>query len=149
MGFWSINVDSMGWSIALGLLFMFLFGSAASARHCRRTGALQNGVEMIVESIDDIVGSIFVHKNALIAPMALTIFVWVFMMNLPWTCCRWIGLRQGAGAIGIPHMKVVPDDRSEHHARYGAGGLRADSLLQHQEQRRRWISRGAGVSPVP
>jgi len=107
MGFWSINVDSMGWSIALGLLFTFLFGKAAARATAGVPGALQNGVELVVEFIDDIVGSIFVHKNALIAPMALTIFVWVFFMNLmDLLPVDWLPL--AAGAIGIPHMKVVP-----------------------------------------
>ena len=107
MGFWSINVDSMGWSIVLGLVFVFLFGRAARRATSGVPGALQNGVEMIVEYIDDLVGSIFVYKNPLIAPMALTIFVWVFMMNfmdlLP---VDW--LPQLAGFVGVPHMKVVP-----------------------------------------
>ncbi len=107
MGFWSINVDSMGWAIALGLLFVFLFGRAASRATAGVPGALQNGVEMIVEFIDDIVGSIFFHKNDIVAPMALTIFIWVFMMNfmdlLP---VDW--LPQIAAWAGIGHMKVVP-----------------------------------------
>jgi len=106
MGFWSLNVDSMGWSIILGLLFVFLFGRAARGATAGLPGPLQNGVEMIVEFIDDIVGSIFVYKNDLIAPMALTIFVWVFMMNfmdlLP---VDWIPM--AAGSLGIGHMKVV------------------------------------------
>jgi F-type H+-transporting ATPase subunit a len=107
MGFWSINVDSMGWSIALGLLFIILFGRAARGATAGVPGALQNGVEMIVDAIDDLVGSIFVHKNALVAPMALTIFVWVFMMNLmDLLPVDWIA--QGAKALGISHMRSVP-----------------------------------------
>ena len=72
----------MVWAIGLGLVFVFLFGRAAKRATAGVPGGLQNGVEMIVEFIDDLVGSIFFHKNDLIAPMALTIFVWVFMMNL-------------------------------------------------------------------
>ena len=106
MGFWSVNVDSMGWSIACGLVFVFLFGRAARRATAGVPGPLQNGVEMIVEFIEGIVDSIFYHKNDLVAPMALTIFVWVFMMNfmdlLP---VDWLPM--AAGAIGIDHMKVV------------------------------------------
>ncbi len=107
MGFWSINVDSMVWAIGLGLLFVFLFGRAAKRATAGVPGGLQNGVEMIVDFIDDIVGSIFFHKNDLIAPMALTIFVWVFFMNLmDLIPVDWLPM--AAGAVGISHMKVVP-----------------------------------------
>jgi len=107
MGFWSINVDSMGWAIALGILFVFLFGRAARRATAGMPGGLQNGVEMIVEFIDDIVGSIFVYKNELIAPMALTIFVWVFFMNLmDLIPVDWIP--RAAALVGIHHMKSVP-----------------------------------------
>src|SRR3954451_344334 len=75
MGFWSINVDSMGWALVLGVLFVYLFGRAAKNETAGVPGGLQNGVEMIIEYIDDLVGSIFVYKNDLVAPMALTIFV--------------------------------------------------------------------------
>jgi F-type H+-transporting ATPase subunit a len=107
MGFWAINVDSMVWAIALGVLFVWLFGRAARRATAGIPGALQNGVEMIVEFIDDIVGSIFFHKNEWIAPMALTIFVWVFFMNLmDLLPVDW--LPQLAGLMGIHYMRVVP-----------------------------------------
>ncbi len=106
MGFWSINVDSMAWAIGLGLVFVLLFGRVAKRATAGVPGGLQNGVEMIVDFIDDIVGSIFFHKNDLIAPMALTIFVWVFLMNLmDLIPVDWLPMV--AGAAGISHMKVV------------------------------------------
>lgn len=107
MGFWAVNVDSMGWALALGLVFCGVFYSAARSATAGVPGGLQNMVEMIVEFIDDIVGSIFTHKNDLIAPMALTVFVWVFLMNLmdllPVDLLPMI-----ATALGIHYMKVVP-----------------------------------------
>jgi F-type H+-transporting ATPase subunit a len=107
MGFWSINVDSIGWALFLGFVFVFLFGRAARQATSGVPRGLQNGVEMIIEFINDIVGSIFVYKNELIAPMALTIFVWVFMMNLmDLLPVDW--LPTIAGWMGIHHMKVVP-----------------------------------------
>ena len=106
MGFWSINVDSMIWAIGLGVVFLLLFGRAASRATAGVPGALQNGVEMIVEFIDDLVGTIFFHKNDLIAPMALTIFIWVFFMNLlDLVPVDWLPM--AAGAVGVSHMKVV------------------------------------------
>ena len=82
MGFWSINVDSMAWSIVLGLLFALFFRRAAASATAGVPGGLQNFVEMIVEFINETTDSIFQHKNDMIAPLAMTIFVWVFLMNL-------------------------------------------------------------------
>jgi F-type H+-transporting ATPase subunit a len=107
MGFWSINVDSMGWSIGLGLLFAFLFRKAAKSATAGVPGGLQNGVEMLVEFIEETTNSIFNHKNDLIAPLALTIFVWVFFMNLmDLIPVDWIP--ELAMLLGVPYMKIVP-----------------------------------------
>ncbi len=107
MGFWSVNVDSMGWSIALGLVFCGIFYAAARKATPGVPGGLQNFVEAIVDFIDDTTRSIFTYKNDLIAPMALTIFVWVWLMNLmDLIPVDWIpGL---ASAMGIHYMKIVP-----------------------------------------
>ena len=107
MGFWSVNVDSMGWSIGLGLIFCWLFRKAASAATSGVPGGLQNGVEMVVDFIDETTESIFEHTNDLVAPLALTIFVWVFFMNLmDLIPVDWIPML--ATAAGISHMKIVP-----------------------------------------
>ena len=107
MGFWSINVDSMGWSIGLGLIFAFLFRKAAKNATAGVPGGLQNGVEMLVEFIEETTNSIFQHKNNLIAPLALTIFVWVFLMNLmDLIPVDWIP--ELAMLLGVPYMKIVP-----------------------------------------
>lgn len=82
MGFNAIHLDSMAWSIGLGFLFIFLFRLAAKKAHAGVPSGLLNFVEMIVEFIDKTVKEGFHHKNAFIAPLALTIFVWVFLMNL-------------------------------------------------------------------
>ena len=107
MGFWAVNVDSMGWSIALGLVFCGIFYVAARNATAGVPGALQNFVEAIVDFIDDTTRSIFTYKNDLVAPMALTIFVWVWLMNLmDLIPVDWIpGL---ASAMGIHYMKIVP-----------------------------------------
>ena len=107
MGFWAVNVDSMGWSIALGLVFCGIFYAAARNATAGVPGGLQNFVEAIVDFIDDTTRSIFTYKNDLVAPMALTIFVWVWLMNLmDLIPVDWIpGL---ASAMGIHYMKIVP-----------------------------------------
>lgn len=107
MGFWSINVDSMGWAIGLGVFFTYFFRKAAKNATAGVPGPLQNFVEMLVDFIDETTQSIFHHKNDLIAPLALTIFVWVFLMNLmDLVPVDWIP--ELAMALGISHMKIVP-----------------------------------------
>lgn len=82
MGFNAIHLDSMAWSIGLGLIFVLFFRHAAKKAHSGVPTGLLNFVEMIIEFIDKTVKDCFHHKNPFIAPLALTIFVWVFMMNL-------------------------------------------------------------------
>jgi len=82
MGFTAIHLDSMAWSIGLGLIFIGIFRWAAKKAHAGVPTGLLNFIEMIIEFIDKTVKDGFQHKNAMIAPMALTIFVWVFLMNL-------------------------------------------------------------------
>ena len=107
MGFWAVNVDTMGWSLGLGALFCVLFGLAARRATAGVPGGLQNAVEMIVDFIDETVNSIFAHKNDLIAPMALTVFVWVFFMNLmDLVPVDLIPLT--AQQLGVEYMKIVP-----------------------------------------
>ena len=107
MGFWSINVDSMAWSIVLGLLFALFFRRAAASATAGVPGGLQNFVEMIVEFINETTDSIFQHKNDMIAPLAMTIFVWVFLMNaMDLVPVDWIP--ELAVLLGVSHMKVVP-----------------------------------------
>ena len=82
MGFNAVHVDSLGWSIGLGLVFCMLFRWAAVRASADAPSGLLNFIEMIVEFIDNQVKDTFHGKNKLIAPLSLTIFVWVFLMNL-------------------------------------------------------------------
>lgn len=82
MGFWAVNVDSLGWSAGLGLLLMFIFGRAAKKATTGVPTGMQNFVEVIIGFIDKSVKETFHGNNPLIAPLALTVFTWVFMMNL-------------------------------------------------------------------
>lgn len=107
MGFWAIHVDSMLWSIGLGLLFVLTFRAAAKRATAEVPVGWQNFVEMVVEFIDDQVRGSFKHKNAMIAPLALTIFIWVFLMNLmdlvPVDLVPWLFY-----VAGVEYMKIVP-----------------------------------------
>jgi F-type H+-transporting ATPase subunit a len=117
MGFWAINVDSMFISVLLGTLMMWFFRSVAKKASAGIPTQTQNFAEMIIDFIDDTVrGSFSGGKNDLIAPLALTIFVWVFLMNLmdllPVDMIP-VLVAQGAAAMfgADPHhvfFKVVP-----------------------------------------
>ncbi|REH40128.1 F-type H+-transporting ATPase subunit a [Paraperlucidibaca baekdonensis] len=82
MGFNAIHVDTMGWSIGLGILFCWLFRKAAKHATSGVPGGLQNLVEVIVEFVQGNVRDTYHGTSKVIAPLALTIFVWIFLMNL-------------------------------------------------------------------
>lgn len=107
MGFWAIHVDSMLWSVGLGVFFLVLCAIVARTATAGTPGGLQNFIESIVDFIDNTTRSTFSHKNSLVAPMALTIFVWVFLMNLmDLIPVDWIP--HLAAVLGVPYMKIVP-----------------------------------------
>lgn len=82
MGFNAIHVDSMLWSIALGIVFCWLFRRVAKKAETGVPSGFVNVAEIVVEFVDNTVRDTFHGQNKMIAPLALTIFVWVFLMNL-------------------------------------------------------------------
>ncbi|MDJ0700729.1 MAG: F0F1 ATP synthase subunit A [Woeseiaceae bacterium] len=103
----AINVDSMFWSIFLGLVFIWIFGRVARNASVDKPSKTQAAIEMIVEFVDTSVKDTFHGTSRLIAPLGLTIFVWVFFMNLmDLIPVDWIP--KLAEIAGIPYMKVVP-----------------------------------------
>ena len=106
-GFWAVNIDSMVFSVVLGALFIWLFRRVAVKATSGVPGKLQCFVELVVEFVDDTVKGIFHGKSKLIAPLALTIFVWVFLMNVMYLLPIDY-LPHTAQALGIPYLRVVP-----------------------------------------
>lgn len=107
MGFIAINLDTMFWSTLLGGLFVLFFARAAKYFSLDKPTRLQSCIEMVIELVDSSVKEGFTATNKLIAPLALTIFCWVVLMNsmdlIP------VGfIPEAAKLIGINHMKVVP-----------------------------------------
>ena len=82
MGFNAVHVDSLAWSIGLGVIFCAVFRWVAVRASAETPSGLVNFIEMVVEFIDNQVKDTFHGQNKLVAPLALTIFVWVFLMNL-------------------------------------------------------------------
>jgi len=107
MGFMSINVDTMFWSLLTGLVFCWLFRKAAVSASVENPSRWQLCVEMVVEMVAGSVRDAFHGKNALVAPLALTIFVWIFLMNLM-DLVPVDFVPSTAHAFGIEFMKMVP-----------------------------------------
>ena len=107
MGFLAIHVDTMFFSIFLGTLFLFLFSRVAKNMSAGVPSEMQNAVEAVIDFIDDTVKGSFSADNPLIAPLALTVFVWILLMNtmdlLPVDALPMIG-----ELMGIHYLKVVP-----------------------------------------
>jgi F-type H+-transporting ATPase subunit a len=106
-GFWTFHVDTLFMSVLLGLATIGLFYSAARRATAGVPGRWQAFVEMVVEFIDTTVKEVFHLDRSFLAPLALTIFVWVFLMNamdllpldVPGTVASW---------FGIHYWRVVP-----------------------------------------
>jgi len=106
-GFWTVNLDSVFWSLMLGLIFIGVFRYAAKRVTTGVPGRFQNFIEIMVEFVDTQVKDSFHGRSPLIAPLALTIFCWVFLMNfmdlLPVDL-----LPTTAGAVGLDYLRIVP-----------------------------------------
>ncbi len=107
MGFWAFHVDTMFWALFLGLVFYLLFRKVAKAANSGVPTRCQSAIEVIVEFVDESVRDSFHGTSRLIAPLALTLFVWIFFMNfmdlIPVDWLPWV-----ASQAGISHQKVVP-----------------------------------------
>jgi F-type H+-transporting ATPase subunit a len=108
-GFWTLHLDTLAVTIILGVLFFSVFRFVATKVSSDCPGKLQNAVEMIVEFIQRTVKEMFHGDSSLIAPLALTIFMWVFLLNtldlLPADL-----IPDFAALFGITHFRSVPTD---------------------------------------
>lgn len=106
-----INIDTLFWSIAMGLLTMVILAVAARGATAGVPGRFQCAIEMLVEMVEDQSKSMVHGNRHFIAPLALTVFVWVALMNsldfipvdLPGRVIEWIGLSNT-----ISHHRLVP-----------------------------------------
>ncbi len=106
-GFWSLHVDTLFFSFLLGALIVLVgrrIGCKATAR--TPSGAV-NVAEMLVEFVNKQISDVFQKASPIIGPLALTIFLWVLMMNVmdlvPVDLLPEIGR-----LVGIEYLKVVP-----------------------------------------
>jgi F-type H+-transporting ATPase subunit a len=111
MGFWAFHVDTIGFSIVLGAIFLGLFWAVArkmtSANSNEAPTGMQNFVESVIEFVDENVRGSFKGQNKMVAPLALTTFVWIILMNtMDLVPVDWLPAL--AGALGVGYLKVVP-----------------------------------------
>ncbi|MEQ6917853.1 F0F1 ATP synthase subunit A [Halomonas aquatica] len=108
MGFLAIHLDSMGWSLAMGALFIWLFRMVGKSATTGVPGKFQCAIEMVFEFVEGTVRGAFLHgRNSVIAPLALTLFVWIFLMNL----LKLVPVDlapQLFAKFGVEYMKLVP-----------------------------------------
>ena len=107
MGFNAIHIDSMIWSIGLGVFFCWLFYGIAKKASSDVPSGLVNAIEMIVGFVDNTVRDTFHGRNPLVAPLALTIFVWVFLMNLMDLIPVDL-IPHTLALLGVEYQKIVP-----------------------------------------
>jgi F-type H+-transporting ATPase subunit a len=103
------NFDSIFWAITIGVIASWLLWRAARTATSGVPGRFQAAVEILVEMVDTQAKGI-VHNatsRKLVAPLALTVFVWIFLMNamdlLPVDL-----LPKITESMGIPYQRVVP-----------------------------------------
>jgi len=77
------NIDSIFWSIVLGVVACFFLWRAAKGATAHAPGRFQAAVEILVEMVDSQAKGIIhnAQSRKLVAPLALTVFVWIFLMN--------------------------------------------------------------------
>lgn len=80
-GFWAFHLDTIGYSILLGFIFIGVFYAAARKAHAGVPSGLLSFVEFLTEFVDTQVKNTFHGSRELVTPLALTIFVWVFLWN--------------------------------------------------------------------
>lgn len=106
-GFWTVNLDTVFISLLLGSFFLVLFYTAAKKVTAGKPGKLQNFVEVLYEFADGQVKDCFHGDRKFIAPLALTIFSWVFLMNfmdiVPVDLVPAL-----AAKMGLPYFRAVP-----------------------------------------
>ncbi|MGP1930369.1 MAG: F0F1 ATP synthase subunit A [Arsenophonus sp.] len=106
--FWILNIDSLFFSIILGIIFLFVFRKIAISITSGLPSKLQTSIEIIINFIDSTVSDIYQGKNKIIAPLSLTIFIWILLMNamdlLPIDLFPYIAEHY----LGLPALRVVP-----------------------------------------
>jgi len=107
--FFALNVDSMFFALALGIFLSWFFYRVAKKASIGQPTNTQALIEVIVDFVDGSVRDTFSHppKSNVIAPLALTLFMWILLMNLmDLIPVDWLPF--AAQLAGVEHLRVVP-----------------------------------------
>ena len=103
----AFNLDTFWVSAIMGFVFLAVFYMASRRATAGVPGKLQNFVEMIMEMVNETINGAFHAKSKIIAPLAITIFVWVWLLNamdfLPVDLLPMI-----LSFFGVHNLRVVP-----------------------------------------
>jgi F-type H+-transporting ATPase subunit a len=104
-----INYDTVFWSILMGVIGVFVLWLGTRRATSGVPGRFQGAIEAVVEMVEDQSKSIIHGDRRFIAPLALTVFVWVFLMN----CMDFLPVDMFAGIFRFMgneemHFRVVP-----------------------------------------
>jgi len=102
-----INYDTVFFSVVLALVFFGLFWMVARKVTTGVPGKVQNFIEILVAWVDGQVRDTFSGTSRLIAPLALTIFCWIWLFNFMDLVPVDL-LPAAARSAGFEHLKVVP-----------------------------------------
>jgi len=106
--FFALNVDSMFFSVALGLFLVWFLHRVAKKASISKPTKTQALIETVFDLVDSSVKDSFSHRpSPVVAPLALTLFVWILLMNtmdlIPVDWLPWAG-----SFVGVPYLRVVP-----------------------------------------
>ena len=106
-GFWVLNIDSIAFAVILGALFLFFMIRVGRKANTGVPTGFENFIEMLVEFVQGQVKDIYPHANSLVAPLGLTVFAWILLMNfmdvVPIDWLPELGKR-----VGLHHLRIVP-----------------------------------------
>lgn len=106
--FWVLNVDSIFFSWLLCIIFLWIGIRVVNSATFDAPNKLQVFVELVILFVEKNVKDMFHKKNVLIAPLSMTVFVWIFLMNImdlfPVDVLPFVADR----ILGLPHLRVVP-----------------------------------------
>ena len=94
-GFWALHLDTVFFGLLVGLVALYFLRRAAANATSGVPGRFQAAVEMLYEMVDGQAKEIVHGDRSYIAPLALTVFIWVVLMNsldfLPVDLLSWLG----------------------------------------------------------
>jgi F-type H+-transporting ATPase subunit a len=102
-----VHWDTLFFSVLCGLIVLFVLWLAARRATSSVPGRFQAAVEMLVDMVNEQANALVKGNLTFIAPLALTVFCWVFLMNaidlLPVDFLPWLGR-----LLHVPYLRPLP-----------------------------------------